>query len=193
MNPNTESTSTTSTRPITEVPEFALKAAELLRKTSPNFSLTAQEANCIVSLMRVVQIPAGTTLFSAGDTGNTGYMLLLLEGDVSVDTGNVGGATKVDISVIGPGALIGELALIDGAPRSATCTSVSPVVAAGLSAGGLQRLIEQFPQVAIKLVIYIAHSASDRLRSLNDQLQMYDQITESQRQEIAQLRLAVKR
>ena len=137
--------------------------------------------------------PAGTTLFSAGDASNTGYMLLLLEGDVSVDTGNSGGASKVDISSIGPGALMGELALMDGAPRSATCTAISPVVAAGLSSGGLQRLIEQFPQVAIKLVIYIAQSASERLRSLSEQLQMYDQITNDLRQENAQLRLAAKR
>ncbi|MDZ7938148.1 MAG: cyclic nucleotide-binding domain-containing protein [Rhodoferax sp.] len=193
MHPTMASPPPTATRSITEVPEFAVKAAELLRKTSPNFALTMQDANCIVSLMRLVQFPAGTTLFSAGDASNTGYMLLLLEGDVAVDTGNAGGAPKVDISTIGPGALIGELSLLDGAPRSATCTAISAVVTAGLSSGGLQRLIEQFPQVAIKLVIYIAQSASDRLRSLSEQLQMYDQITNNQRQEIAQLRLAAKR
>lgn len=193
MKPTTAPPPTTSTRPITDVPEFASKAGELLRNTSPNFALTQQEANCIVSLMRLVQFPAGTTLLSAGDASKTEYMLLLLEGDVSVDTGNVSDTSKVDISVIGPGALIGELALIDGAPRSATCTAISPVIAAGLSFGGLNRLIEQFPQVAIKLVIYIAQSASDRLRSLSEQLQMYDQITNSLRKEIAQLQLAAKR
>lgn len=184
---------TTATRPITEVPDLALKAAEFLRQTSPHFALTLQEATCIVSLMRLVLYPAGTTLFSAGDASNSGYMLLVLEGDVSVDTGNAGAGNKVDISVIGPGALLGELALLDGAPRSATCTAVTPVIAAGLSSGGLQRLTEQFPQVAIKLVIYIAQSASDRLRSLSDQLQMYDQITARMQQEIDQLRLAAKR
>ena len=143
--------------------------------------------------MRLVLFPAGSTLFSAGDASNSGYMLLLLEGDVSVDTGNTAGGPKVDISSIGPGALIGELALIDGAPRSATCTAISPVIAAGLSTGGLQRLVEQFPQVAIKLVIYIARSASDRLRSLSEQLQMYDQITQNMQQEIDKLRVAAKR
>lgn len=193
MKPTTASQSTTSTRSITEVPDLALKAAELLRKTNPNFSLSMQEANYIVSLMRLVQFPAGSTLFNAGDASNTGYMLLLLEGDISVDTGTIGGSSRVDISSIGPGALIGELALLDGAPRSATCTAISAVVAAGLSSGGLQRLIEQFPQVAIKLVIYIAQSASDRLRSLSEQLQMYDQITNDLRQENAQLRLAGRR
>ena len=143
--------------------------------------------------MRLVIYPAGATLFQAGDASNSGYMLLLLEGDVSVDTGNAGGSNKVDISVIGPGALMGELALLDGAPRSATCTAVSPVIAAGLSAGGLQRLIELHPQIAVKLVIYIAQSASDRLRSLSEQLQMYDQITASMQQEINQLRAAAQR
>lgn len=88
---------------------------------------------------------------------------------------------------------MGELALMDGAPRSATCTAISPVVVAGLSSGGLQRRIERFPQVAIKLVIYIAHCASERLRPLSEQLQMYDQSTNDLRQENAQLRLVAKR
>lgn len=182
-----------STRAITEVPALAAKAEEFLCTSNPEFGLTPQEAACIVSLMRLVVYPAGATLFRAGDTSNSGYMLLLLEGDLSVDTGNTAGGPKVDISVVGPGALIGEMALLDGAPRSATCTAISNVTAAGLSAGGLQRLIAQFPQVAVKLVIFIAQSASNRLRSLNEQLQMYDQITGSMQQELDQLRKAAKR
>ncbi len=117
----------------------------------------------------------------------------MLEGDVSVDTGNAGVGAKVDISVLGPGALIGEMALIDGAPRSATCTAVSVVTAAGLSAGGLQRLTMTHPQVATKLAIFIARNAADRLRALSEQLQMYDQLTASMQQEIDQLRAAAKR
>jgi len=184
---------TSSTRAITEFPTHAAKAVELLSMQSPSFSLTANEAAHVVGLMRLVNFPAGTTLFSAGEETNTGYMLLILDGDVSVDTGNVGGAAKVDISVLGPGALIGELALIDGAPRSATCTAVSGVTAAGLSAGGLQRLSETHPQVATKLAIFIARNAADRLRALSEQLQMYDHLATSLQQEIDQLRIAAKR
>lgn len=182
-----------STRAIVEFPNHAAKAVELLTMRSPSFSLAANEAAWIASLMRLVQYPAGATVFSAGDESNTGYMLLILEGDVSVDTGSVGGASKVDISVLGPGALIGELALIDGAPRSATVTAVTAVTAAGLSAGGLQRLTETHPQVAAKLAIYIARNAADRLRALSEQLQMYDHITATMQQEIDQLRVAARR
>jgi CRP/FNR family cyclic AMP-dependent transcriptional regulator len=197
MNPTTTNPNvarpTTSTRPISEFPDHAAKAVELLSMRSPSFALASNEAACIVALMRLVNFPAGTTVFSAGDETNTGYMLLVLEGDISVDTGNVGGGAKVDISVLGPGALIGELALIDGSPRSATCTAVSGVTAAGLSAAGLQRLTETHPQVAAKLAIYIARNAGDRLRSLSEQLQMYDQLTANMQREIDQLRIAAKR
>lgn len=183
----------TAARPVAEFPALAQKAAELLSMSRPGFALTLPEAASIVSLMRVVNCPAGTTLFNAGDSANTGYMLLILEGDVSVDTGKANGADKVDISVIGPGALIGELALLDGSPRSATCTAVTPVVAAGLTSGGLQRLVEQTPQVAAKLAIYIAQGAGDRLRSLSEQLQMYDQLIAKMQQEIDSLRVQLRR
>jgi CRP-like cAMP-binding protein len=120
-------------------------------------------------------------------------MLLILEGDVSVDTGDSFGAGKVDISVIGIGALIGELALLDGSPRSASCTAITPVSAAALSAAGMQRLLEQHPLVAAKLAIYIARSAGDRLRSLSEQLRIYDQLTARLQLEVDQLRASVKR
>jgi CRP-like cAMP-binding protein len=184
---------TTASRAIADFPDLAAKTAEFLGQRIPGFALAPHEAACIVALMILVRFPAGTTVFSAGDDTNTGYMLLVLEGDVSVDTGNVGAGAKVDISVLGPGALIGEMALIDGAPRSATCTAVSGVTAAGLSAAGLQRLTATHPQVATKLAIYIARNAADRLRALSEQLQMYDQITASMQQEIDQLRVAAQR
>ncbi len=183
----------TAARPVAEFPALATKAAELLSVGRPGFALTPQDAGSIVGLMRLINYAAGATLLQAGDTANTGYMLLLLEGNVSVATGQSNGADKVDISVIGPGALIGELALLDGSPRSATCTAMTPVVAAGLTSAGLQRLVEQHPQAAAKLAIYIAQGAGDRLRSLSEQLQMYDQLMSRMQQEIDGLRLQVKR
>jgi len=175
-------------RPITAIPELAAKAIEFLQACSPKFQLSPDEAASIVAMMRVVSYAPGASVFRAGEATNTSYMLLVLEGDISVDTGNVGGADKIDISILGPGALIGELSLIDGAPRSANCTAVTAVTAAGLAVGGLHRLAEQAPQVATKLAIFIAQNAADRLRALSEQLQMYDQLNLSLHQEIARLK-----
>lgn len=190
---NSPTRTTPNTRSILDFPDLAAKAVELLSSGKSAFTLAPNEASYIVSLMRLVQYPAGGVVFNAGDENNTGYMLLLVEGEVSVDTGNVRGGAKVDISVLGPGTLLGELALIDGAPRSANCKAVSAVTAAGLSAGGLQRLSESHPQVAFKLAVHIARNAADRLRGLSEQLQMYDLLVGNMQQEIDTLRVSARR
>jgi CRP/FNR family transcriptional regulator, cyclic AMP receptor protein len=193
MSTPNEGRTTAQTRPVSDYPDIAEKALHFLRQCNPKFQLSVGEAGCIVELMRLVNYQAGASVFRAGEVTNTGFMLLVLEGDISVDTGNVGGGAKVDVSVLGPGTLIGELSLIDGAPRSANCTAVSAVTAAGLSVGGLQRLTEQHPKVAAKLAIFIAQNAADRLRGLSEQLQMYDQLTSSLLQEVAELKALGKR
>lgn len=59
-----------------------------------------------------VVVPAGNTIFRAGEPGTVMYVLL--EGSAGV----LAGGKLVEIA--GPGALLGEMALIDEAPRSAT-------------------------------------------------------------------------
>ncbi len=68
------------------------------------------------------------------------------------------------------------MALLDGAPRSATCTAVSAVQAAGLARRGLERLIDEHPRVAARLMVVLAQHMAERLRALDDQLRMYGQI-----------------
>ena len=80
--------------------------------------------------------------------------------------------------------MIGEMAMLDGAPRSASCTSVSALQAAGLSRLGLERLLEQQPRVAAKVLALLAHVTSDRLRALNEQLALYAQLNARLREEV---------
>jgi CRP/FNR family cyclic AMP-dependent transcriptional regulator len=166
------------TRPIDEAPAQAARAVELLRSSPATLSqLDAAEARHIVALMRLVSFPTGTVLFREGDRSGTSYLLLLLEGEVTVDLGIGSGAESVTISALGPGSIIGEMSLIDGAPRSAQCTAMSPIVAAGLSRGGLQRLLEEQPRVAAKLLLILAQRLADRVRALGQQMQIYAQLT----------------
>lgn len=176
------------TRPLDETPALAALAAELIRTPSAIVQMTADEARQVVALMRLVRFPAGAVVLHAGGRVGAGFMLLLLEGQMSVDAGDDGSPGTVPISVIGAGSLIGEMSLLDGAPHSATCTAASAVVAAGLSRGGLERLIEEHPKVAAKLMVGIAQRIADRLRDLGQQLQIYAQLTTSLEAEVARLR-----
>lgn len=176
------------TRPLDETPELALRAVELLRTPSAIVQLSADEARQVVAFMRLVRFPVGAVVFQAGVRVGAGFMLLLLEGQMSVEAGDAASAHAVPISVIGAGSTVGEMSLLDGAPHSATCTAASPVVAAGLSRGGLERLIEEHPRIATKLLVGLAHRIADRLRDLGDQLQIYAQLNASLEAEVGRLR-----
>lgn len=164
------------TRPIEDNPQLATRAAELLRTPSALEPLTPEDARQVVAFMRQVTFPAGAVLFREGERAGTSYMLLLLEGEVSVDLG-AGGSDSVTLSALGPGSILGEMSLLDNAPRSAQCTAISPVVAAGLSRGGLEKLVEEHPKVAARLLIALAQRLADRVRALGQQVQIYAQIS----------------
>ena len=186
--PALATTSGMRTPPLADSPALSAKAIQFLSGSKSSLGFEIEDAKCVIPYLRLVSYSAGSYLYREGDDTKTGYMLLLLDGDVSVDTGASGRADRVAISVLGPGSLIGEMALVDGAPRSASCTAVTNVQAAGMSHAGLERMAKEHPGVAFKFMMYMARNTVDRLRALSEQLHMYDQVIASLHQEIAQLR-----
>jgi CRP-like cAMP-binding protein len=71
---------------------------------------------------------------------------LLLGGQVRVE------ARDGSSSILDPGAHFGELALIDGAPRSATVTALDQVTVAELPRAAFLRLLHNEPRTAIRMV-----------------------------------------
>ena len=63
----------------------------------------------------------GTQIFSKGDPGS--FMLAVLSGLVRVGATSAEGR-EITLNVIGPGEIVGEIALLDGKPRSANATAV---------------------------------------------------------------------
>jgi CRP/FNR family transcriptional regulator, cyclic AMP receptor protein len=178
----TQESPASRTRGFEDSPALAQQAADLLRAPRTNFPLSTEDAVRVVNYMRLVNFPRGSVLFREGDDSRSNYMLLLLEGEVAVDTSHGNSADpSVPISVIGPGSVIGEMALIDGAPRSASCTAVSSVVAAGMSRQGLELLLNEHPAVAARLLIVLAQFTAERLRAMSDQLQLYAKINDQLR------------
>ncbi len=174
--PNSVLTTTPRIRAIADSPRLAARAADLLQRLRAFVQLDAQDAATVVAYLRELHYSPGDVLFRTGDTQAVAYLLLVLDGEVSVDTGTSAPALEVPIAVLGAGSVLGEMALLDGAPRSATCTAVTHVQAAGLARRGLERLIDEHPRVAARLMVVLEQHMAERLRSLDDQLRMYGQI-----------------
>ncbi|MFN0184435.1 MAG: Crp/Fnr family transcriptional regulator [Aquabacterium sp.] len=164
-------------RSFADAPEQARRAAELLLTPNALLPLTLEDAAVVVTHMRLVSFAAGTVLMREGDQKNLDHMLLVLDGEVAVSVAAGGGGEAVPISVMGPGSLIGEMALLDGSPRSSTCIAVSAVQAAGMSRRALELLIDRHPAIASRLMVGLCCRLADRLRAMSDQLKLYASMT----------------
>ena len=178
----------TRVRPLAEFPALANAATDLIGTPQTLLPLNPWEASAVVAQMGLLHFPAGSLVLREGDDSRSEFLLLILEGEIQVDTAASGAPDVVAIAVLGPGSIIGEMALLDGAPRSATCTAMVAVRAAGLSRRGVEQLIEQHPRVAAKLMMGLAQRMADRLRGLGQQVQMYAQIAARQQTELDRLR-----
>lgn len=103
------------------------------------------------------RFPAKAVLFHHGDLSD--FAVFLLSGWVKVSTDSLNG-TEALLAIRGPGDVLGELAAIDGRPRSATVRTLLPTRAAMLPADRLVSRLRQRPDIAIALL----EDAADRLR-----------------------------
>lgn len=160
------------------------RAAEMLSAPSALLQLNHQEARTIVACMQPHRIAEGTTFIREGDTDNTDFMLLLLDGEVTVETIVVSRTAPITVTVLGPGSLIGEMGLLDGAPRSASCTAMSDLRCAILTRAALNQLLEDEPRTAAKLMMAISLRIAQRMRENQDKLKLYAQLTQAMNEEI---------
>lgn len=166
---------------------IAERAAELLAAPTALMQLTPEDARVVVRYMQFHHIEEGDTFIQEGDTRDTSFMVLILEGEVAVETIAVSRTEPVMVTVLGPGSLIGEMGLLDGEPRSASCTARSPMHCIILSRQALEELMEDHPRVAAKLMLVVALRIAERLRSNADKLKMFVQLTQVMQQEISAL------
>ena len=114
-------------------------------------------------------------------------MVLLLEGEVTVENIIVSRRTPVTVTVLGPGSLIGEMGLVDGQARLASCTASTDVNCAILSRAALGKLSEDSPHTAAKLMFAVSLRVAERLRETTEKLKLYSQLTQAMQQEIDHL------
>ncbi len=163
------------------------RAAELLMAPNALMHLTLDEARVVVGYMTPRFIPADTTFIREGDTGDDGFMALLLEGEVVVESVTVSRTEPLTIRVLAPGSLVGEVGLVDQEPRSASCTTSADSLCAILTRDAFQALINQEPRIGSKLLLAIAARLAERLRDNARKLRLYAKLAKAMQLEIDRL------
>jgi CRP/FNR family cyclic AMP-dependent transcriptional regulator len=120
--------------------------------------------------MQAYEASEGTTLFREGEKG--AYMYLIIKGKVDVCKEDHDYRKKI-VATIGPGKTLGEMAIIDGEPRSATAIVAETTTLAILTETNFLRIVSEKPILATKILLKVARLLSQRLRRTSGQLVDY--------------------
>ena len=115
----------------------------------PLFSDCSQrDLQTIARVVREIPHAAGTVIAREGEPGVGLFILLAGTAEVSI-----GGRKK---ATLGPGEFFGEIALLDGGPRTATVTAKTDVQLLGLTEWVFRGLMSEHPTIALKTLQQMA-------------------------------------
>lgn len=135
-------------------PSDALRRAELFAPMEP------ADIDAVVAQAITRKVARGTTILRRGDAGAS--MMVVLSGKVRVGLTSEDGR-EVTLGIVGEGDVLGEMALLDGEPRSADAVALEDCNVLLLERGRFQRLLRDRPEMSQRLIAVLCR----RLRRAN--------------------------
>ncbi len=146
---------------------FSGQLHELIPKCALLENFSPAEVRLLAHFMTVYSAPAGTEVIREGDAGD--FMLMIIEGLVEVRKRDRWNAPQ-PIAVVEPGKTLGEMSMIDGEPRFASCVAIEPALIAVLDRESLARIIVEQPMLGAKILMELVLMLSQRLRATSGRL-----------------------
>lgn len=137
---------------------------ELLGRTPLFGSLDEADRRAVADEMREVAFDPSQVIFARGDSGREIYLVVNGRVRLSVLTAE---GRELSFAHAEPGAIFGEIAMLDGGPRSADATAVGKVTALALSKPAFKRLMDTRPVVGEAVIRFLC----GRLRDADQQLE----------------------
>ncbi|MBV8033270.1 MAG: cyclic nucleotide-binding domain-containing protein [Betaproteobacteria bacterium] len=130
-----------------------------------NFS--PAEVRLLAHFMDLYRANAGAEVLREGDPGD--FMLMIVEGRVEVRKRDAAHAAQL-LATLDAGKTVGEMSMIDGEARFATCVATAPTVVAVLDRESLARIIVEQPMLGAKILMELVLMLSQRLRATSARL-----------------------
>jgi CRP-like cAMP-binding protein len=121
-------------------------------------SCTRSELKELAKISTQTEIPAGHAFCREGEAGREFFVVI--DGEAKV---TIGGD---DVATVGPGGFVGEMALLDGGPRVATVTALTPMRLLVLSRAEFVELLAHVPSASRRIL----EGLGARLRAADAQL-----------------------
>jgi CRP/FNR family transcriptional regulator, cyclic AMP receptor protein len=120
-----------------------------------------EDISNLAGYMEVFRAQPGEIIIREGEDGD--FMMLIVEGEVDIlkKTYRV---QQQHMTSAGPGMTLGEMSMIDGEPRFATCMASQPTVFAVLTRDNMAKIILDHPSLGSKILVKMVTMLSLRLR-----------------------------
>ena len=154
------------TEPV--VREDQIDKPALLRRAGIFTGLADEDVAALAKLARVAVYPAGDEIIEEGAEFDeeTDGIFVLVDGAVEVRTGTTNGSDGRLLVKLGPGEFFGEMALLDGRPRSASVIATEETQCLVLHRWDFLRELRKNPEIAVAMLSVL----SGRIRATNEAL-----------------------
>ena len=147
--------------------KFAGQIQALIPKCTLLEHFSLSEVSTLAHFMDVYRAEAAMEVIREGDGGD--FMLMMIEGRVEVlkrDRWN----TPQLLATVEAGRTLGEMSMIDGEARFATCIAAETTLLAVLDRESLARIIVEQPLLGAKILMELVLMLSQRLRATSERL-----------------------
>ena len=129
-----------------------------------------EDISVMAGYMDVYRAAPGQAIIRENDSGD--FMLLIVEGAVDIFKRGMRDEQQ-HMTNVGPGMTLGEMSMIDGEPRFATCIATEPTVFAVLHREDMAKIILDHPSLGSKILVKVVSMLSARLRQTSARLLQY--------------------
>ena len=112
-----------------------------------------------------VNYSANEILFRQGEVGDAAYVILAGKAEILADSPN----GQIRIAEVGQNSIIGEIAILCDAARTATVRAVTPIDALRIRKEQFIKLLTDFPEVTIEVMRVLAERLSQTTMALTEE------------------------
>ena len=146
---------------------FANQIHALIPKCPLLENFSPEEVRLLAHFLEVYRAEPAMEIIREGDGGD--FMLMVLEGRIEVHKRDRWNTPQL-LASVEAGRTLGEMSMIDGEPRFATCLAAETTLIAVLDRESLARIIVEQPLLGAKILMELVLMLSQRLRSTSARL-----------------------
>jgi CRP-like cAMP-binding protein len=146
--------------------KFASQIHALIPKCALLENFSGAEVRMLAHFMDVYRAEAGSEVIREGEGGD--FMLMIVQGVVEVRKRDRWNTPQL-LATVEAGMTLGEMSMIDGEARFATCVAMEATLVAVLDRESLARIIVEQPMLGAKILMELVLILSRRLRATSEQ------------------------